>query len=289
MDNTLQSQEGRLNCLGSELKDLSQNDPVGQLKDAEDLMHACQNALSPANTKAMALNSARTELASLNKRIVEVETKRSELGPVEMVASTDMLAGETAALEAEVMKLNAAYAPASTEYTRMTGELGAMQTSLNAALETSVRRAALEGRLGTAKALSKYLRGNRDRFMGKVWGGIMGQASSFSSACTGGDISQVGRDDKGKFTFTEGGHELPVAAASGAQRSVMGLGVQLAMASLLPSPLSTIMLDEPGSDMDPERSLSLTTLLAADHNQILMVSHRELDGAVASNTIALEK
>ena len=41
--------------------------------------------------------------------------------------------------------------------------------------------------------------------------------------------------------------------------------------------------------MDQEHSLTLATLLAADHNQLLMVSHRELDGAVANNTIALER
>ena len=105
----------------------------------------------------------------------------------------------------------------------------------------------------------------------------------------GGAVTAVGRDNKGKFTFTEGGEELPVAAASGAQQSLMGLGVQLAMASMLPSPLATILLDEPGSDMDQEHSLTLATLLAADHNQLLMVSHRELDGAVANNTIALER
>jgi DNA repair exonuclease SbcCD ATPase subunit len=237
----------------------------------------------------MALNAAKTELASLEKRIVEVETRRSELGPMETVASTETLAGETADLEAEVTQLNAAYQPASNEYTRMTGELGAMQTSLNLARDTAIKRTSLESRLGTAKALSKYLRGNRDRFMGQVWDGIMGQASSFSSACTGGAIEGVSRGENGRFSFFEGGHELPVEAASGAQRSIMGLGVQLAMASLLPCPLTTIMLDEPGSDMDPERALSLTTLLAADHNQLLMVSHRELDGAVANNTIALER
>ena len=286
---TAHSQKTVLADLADELVALSEHDPVGVLSNLEAKANTLRAELAPAQEDAMALNTAKAELASLEKRIIEVETKRSELGPVEMVASTDKLTSEVMALEAEVMRLNTVYQPASTEYTRMTGELGAMQTSFNLARDTANKRTSLEGRLGTAKALSKYLRGNRDRFMGQVWDGIMGQASSFSSACTGGAIEQVSRGENGKFTFTEGGHELPVEAASGAQRSIMGLGVQLAMASLLPCPLTTIMLDEPGSDMDPERALSLTTLLAADHNQLLMVSHRELDGAVANNTIALER
>ena len=79
-----------------------------------------------------------------------------------------------------------------------------------------------------------------------------------------------------------------MAAASGLQRSVMGLGIQIAMSQMMPSPLSSLLLDEPSADADEERSLAMSSLLAATHDQIIMVSHRQLDGAVASNTIEME-
>ena len=80
---------------------------------------------------------------------------------------------------------------------------------------------------------------------------------------------------------------FPVEAASGAQRSIMGLGVQLALSEMLPSSLEALMLDEPTADMSETVSLALATLLSKSDNQILMISHRELDGAVSDNAIHL--
>jgi DNA repair exonuclease SbcCD ATPase subunit len=279
-----------LDKLQGELEELSLGDPASQLKEAEERAAKYRAELGPANVDAMALTSVRTELEGLTRRFEEVTARRHGLGPEETAASTDKLSREVTDLEAEITRLTSSvYQPASTEYTRMTGELSVMQRDLAVSKETAAKRSQLESRLGTAKALNKYLRGNRDRFMGKVWDGIMGRASAFSSACTGGDIQQVSRGENGKFTFIEGGHELPVEAASGAQRSIMGLGLQLALAELLPCPLQTILLDEPSSDADEEVSLAMSTVLSANHSQLLVISHRTLDGAVANNTIDLER
>ena len=89
--------------------------------------------------------------------------------------------------------------------------------------------------------------------------------------------------------YVENGNEFPATAASGAQSSLMGLGTQLALADMLPCPLNTLMLDEVGADADEELSLSMATVLAANHSQLLVVSHRTLDGAVADNLISLER
>ena len=173
-------------------------------------------------------------------------------------------------------------------YTSRTGVLQGLTTQLERARNDHHKRKELSARLHGCQSLAKYLRENRDRYLGKVWAGITNYAGEFASSCTGGAVESVARTDKGEFSYSEKGEEFPVAAASGLQRSVMGLGIQIAMSQMMPSPLSSLLLDEPSADADEERSLAMSSLLAATHDQIIMVSHRQLDGAVASNTIEME-
>lgn len=142
--------------------------------------------------------------------------------------------------------------------------------------------------LDRLKALAKYLKDNRDRFMGELWDGIMAYAQNFASACTGGAIEDVKREADGSFSYTEGGHTFSVkGCASGAQKSIMGLGVQFALAEMLPTSMQTVLLDEPSADMDAEHSAALAALLRSTGKQVILVSHREMDAAVADHVIAL--
>mgnify|MGYP001822599564 CR=1 FL=1 len=172
-------------------------------------------------------------------------------------------------------------------YTQLYGQWTALNESLQRAAKTIEKRKSLQKRLATADNLGKFLRTNRDRFMGDIWSGVLSYASSFSSDCTGGKIERLMRTDGGAFRFVEEGEEAPIDAASGAQRSIMGLGVQLALAQMLPSQFPTLMLDEPTADADPERSLAMASLLSADNHQLIMSSHRELDGMIAQQVINL--
>lgn len=160
---------------------------------------------------------------------------------------------------------------------------------LEQAQEAEKRRAELEGRVSNIRALIKFLRDNRDRFLADVWDGVMAQASEFAATCTGGYIQSVTRQDNGSFAYIENGEERPIEAASGAQASIMGLGVQLALSRMLPSGFNCTLLDEPTADMADDHALTLTTALAALDQQIVMVSHREFDGSAAENTIQLER
>ena len=136
------------------------------------------------------------------------------------------------------------------------------------------------------QALSKHLRNGRDTFVADVWQGITGWASQFAQGCTDGAIEGLIRQD-GEFVYYEDGTPCPVAGASGAQASIMGLGLQIALCQALPSNFHTLMLDEPTADMTPDVSLSAMTLLKSLGNQIITVSHRELDGSVADNLIQM--
>jgi ABC-type transport system involved in cytochrome bd biosynthesis fused ATPase/permease subunit len=63
--------------------------------------------------------------------------------------------------------------------------------------------------------------------------------------------------------------------------------VQLALDAAALSPLNLVLMDEPTADMDPERALAFSTLLAGSGKQVVMVTHREMDGAVFDNTLEI--
>lgn len=123
--------------------------------------------------------------------------------------------------------------------------------------------------------------------MVKVWSNFMAHASRFANLCTGGDISALARDDEGNFTFIEDGEEMQLEEASGAQEAIIGLAVQLALASAAPCNLNVLLLDEPTADMDPDRSLATISALGALGQQIVFVSHHQTDNVVCSNAITL--
>ena len=135
--------------------------------------------------------------------------------------------------------------------------------------------------------LGKYLKENRDRFLGNVWERVLGLAGAFASGATEGYIEGLTRTDAGQFNYLEGGEACTVSEASGAQKSLLGVGLQIAMSQMLPSPWHTLMLDEPTANMDEEHALACTALLAASNNQLVVVSHRTLDAAVAGKVVEL--
>jgi exonuclease SbcC len=197
--------------------------------------------------------------------------------------------------------LHSAYVTANVAVNDAVQELNALQTDIKLKqqawsnlqqciqehTEANQRRRNAQDELATVQQLQKYLRDNRDRFVAGVWAGLLQYASAFVSTATGGFLSDLTRSDDGEFLYTMDDFEMPVAAASGAQKSIMGIAVQAALAQLLPSGFHCVMLDEPTADMDPDHALAVSTLLSGTGGQCLMVSHRELDSSIANHCIQL--
>lgn len=139
-----------------------------------------------------------------------------------------------------------------------------------------------------AKGLQEYLKENRDRFLADVWGGIMAQVSQFTSACTGGDILRVTRQEDA-FHYDCGlAESMPVAGtASGAQKTFMGVGMQLALATMMDVGFNTLLLDEPNADLSAEKSLAFLSALKACGQQTIIISHSREDAALADNVIEI--
>ena len=165
------------------------------------------------------------------------------------------------------------------------GGIRALQADLQRAKDLAQRAKEHAERRADSAGLAKYLRTNRDRFMDQLWEQVTGYASEFASTCTGGYLTEVRRSKDGGFSYVENGYEDDVISASGAQRSIMAIGIQLALDTLLPGTLGVILLDEPTADLNQEHSAVLTQALAACGRQVIMVSHREMDSSSAQGLI----
>lgn len=265
--------------------------------DYSEQMTIIQNELTANSTELTLFSNNYQEYSKALSKSLEAEHKAT----VALEAYETYKAEEPEDVDSEaVVAATDKVTTFSAKLTELTTERAAVREKLSG-LVREVEDAT--GRLETAKAryeqyraklkekakvteLLKYLRDNRDRFVQSIWDGVGAYASDFSSACTSGAISSVVRKDNGDFYYTENGETFSVeGCASGAQKSIMGLGIQLALAELLPTSMTTVMLDEPGADMDVTHSAALASLLRTTGKQVIMISHRDMDASVADNAI----
>lgn len=163
----------------------------------------------------------------------------------------------------------------------------ALERTLATVVERNRQHEQAAQKVGLLTELLGHIRSNRDRYSKQVWDVFMASASMFASNATGGVIESISRGEDGAFTFVEDGFEMEQAEASGAQLAIIGTAVQLALDAAALSPLNLVLMDEPTADMDPERALAFSTLLAGSGKQVVMVTHREMDGTVFDNTLEI--
>jgi len=163
----------------------------------------------------------------------------------------------------------------------------ALERTLATVVERNRQHEQAAQKVSLLTELLGHIRSNRDRYSKQVWDVFMASASMFASNATGGVIESISRGEDGAFTFVEDGFEMEQAEASGAQLAIIGTAVQLALDAAALSPLNLVLMDEPTADMDPERALAFSTLLAGSGKQVVMVTHREMDATVFDNTLEI--
>jgi DNA repair exonuclease SbcCD ATPase subunit len=89
----------------------------------------------------------------------------------------------------------------------------------------------------------------------------------------------------GNITYREAGRVHGKRRASGAQRTIIGLGLKLGLVRLVPSNFDCLILDEVSADMCPEVSMRCMLAINSFCGQTIAVTHRSLD--VAGNVIEL--
>ena len=166
-------------------------------------------------------------------------------------------------------------------------DLSGTQTALDRA---AARLAPLQQQAQRSERLTqlmKYLRDSRERFTTHAWANLLAYASTFVQEASGGALTELRRTAGGEFTYVEDGEELPLELASGQQLAILGVAAKLALAAAVGSSFEVLLLDEVSAAASDDNALQLATCLARTGQQILLVSHRDADAAVAGDVIAL--
>lgn len=142
-------------------------------------------------------------------------------------------------------------------------------------------------RVETTDALTKFLRKNREQFLQQLWNNLLGYTNSFIAEASGGEMTEFRRDDGG-FKYVENGSELPVECASGMQTAILGVALKLALGAALGVKTPLLLLDEVTAAGSPENSAVFVSLLREQAGQVLLVTHREADAALADWVVRVE-
>ena len=237
------------------------------------------------------------------KRAVEYVARKQEL---DLSLDEEWTASEAAAALSLPAEVEVEEITGAAEYGR--DKLQSMQTTMATSVEksrgiestlvtlrTSLREAEggnqylqkTETDLDLHKRLLTFLLDNRESFMRSLWDSTLSRAAEFCRLATDGSIEDLYRKE-GEFIYVEDGFQMSAKSqSSGAQSSIIGLSLKLALATSLPDSLSCLLLDEISSDMDPVHSATVTSLLDTLGHQVIMVTHQDLDRSSGYNLIEL--
>ena len=94
--------------------------------------------------------------------------------------------------------------------------------------------------------------------------------------------------DEGGFKYVENDAAMPVECASGMQTAILGVALKLALGAALGVKSPLLMLDEVTAAGSPENSAVFVGLLREQAGQVLLVTHREADAALADWVVRVD-
>lgn len=132
--------------------------------------------------------------------------------------------------------------------------------------------------------LVQFLRDRRQQYLKEVWDTVMGVSSKLVRTASKDLIAQISNDE-GDFYYVEEGISAPTASASGAQKAMIGVSLRVGLARALYGKDSLLIFDEPTADCREHNAASLAAMIAGSAKQVLLITHRETDQALAENII----
>ncbi|QBJ04544.1 DNA repair exonuclease [Pseudomonas phage Lana] len=132
--------------------------------------------------------------------------------------------------------------------------------------------------------LVQFLRDRRQQYLKEVWDTVMGVGSKLVRTASKDLITQISNDE-GDFYYMEEGISAPTASASGAQKAMIGVSLRVGLARALYGKDSLLIFDEPTADCREHNAASLAAMIAGSAKQVLLITHRETDQALAENIV----
>jgi len=250
-----------------------------QIKSMEAELTAAAEKVAEAKSALAAREKAENEHKSASERLDRYKRakqaafdKLAELGEIDIAAVQEhhsILLEAQSSAQVQFSKDNASHDRASLE-------VAAFGKAIEKAEKLMNERSLLERRKASFSGLAKYVRENRETFMAELWDQLMALTSDFISGVTDGRISAIMRGESGDFVYVENddGEQHAYARLAGGFKAVAGVGLRIALASLLPAGVSLVVLDEPSSELRDDVAAAMAAALRATDRQIILVTHR---------------
>lgn len=132
--------------------------------------------------------------------------------------------------------------------------------------------------------LAKFLRERRQAYLQSVWTTVGALSSALVNEASAGLITGVDNRE-GEFWFREDGVWAPVTAASGAQRSFIGVNLKVGLTRALYGANTPMLFDEPTESCSERNASGMASVIATSARQVLLITHRERDQVLAQNII----
>jgi DNA repair exonuclease SbcCD ATPase subunit len=313
----------KIDELRSDLKDLLAVQEAGTVytnfADSNEALIEADHQFVPARLKwKLESIPAVVDVASLRAKLTKLETATRVAAA--SAGRVQELERSIAAATAELDSVSAAMLTANAQAAGLEDAQRALQTALDAvndargahqraqqaffaakgdidvkrlSYETAkATRARLDSDLKEAKeqlaqlafnnALLKRVRQARPIIADKLWGIVLTAVSLYFSTMRGAQ-SSVTKDSDG---FKVDGHA--VESLSGSTLDILGLAIRLALTRTFLPNAPFMILDEPSSGCDDDRTAAMTGfLVSAGFPQILLVTHKSMDEAAAANLVLI--
>lgn len=247
-----------------------------------------RNALSRARSEMAERERAQKQIEESDRRMKAIQDDLDALDKKEPVDLQPLIAASNEA-SAALLKMQNDLNRIENDYNTLEARLAALEKRIETNDNYRERRTALERQTSLLRALIKYLRDNKSRYLADTWATLTAEVSEFVSRCTDREIELIQRTPEGKFYYTQGGETRPLDGLSGGQRALAGVGMRLAMGSLSPAAAGALVLDEPSSELNDELAGVMAAELRAQWRQVILVTHRTGEEFVSDRVFVFEK
>jgi DNA repair exonuclease SbcCD ATPase subunit len=256
------------------------------LKEAQKVLEALEAQAADARKAQGEVDVLEQQVIESKRELVQREQKLAQMpAPVDGSA----LAKRISDLENERVQLSGALLNIRGELgdliSRLQHQQARYDTEMRAgeSLREAVKRIGEElETLQFNNALLKKIRAIRPRVADRLWNQILAAVGTIFSRLRGED-SVVVKDAKG---FTCNGRA--VEALSGSTLDALGVAIRAALCKTFLPHWGAVILDEPASACDPDRTAALLGFLASSgFSQVLLVTHEELSETFADTLLTL--
>ena len=260
------------------------------VRTCEEHLARAQGDLAQLQTETKRVTEIKARIQNLETLIADQVSRQSDLADQIKVTTSipaDHYPAEIESFQARITQNDNLRRQLIAQTSQAEATLAGRQRELELGIAVQAEQQKAQLEKADAEELQKYLKRNRSGLASDIWDGLLNYASALVSNTTGGVLGSLSRANNGEFTVQEQGRTIPVSEASGAQRSIIGLALRVAMTKVFYGNKMFLLLDEVTSDASDETAAAIAGMLQSLDMQIVSVTHRTGDAVNAGMVLEI--